>query len=98
MGTLNAQIAGLNATITDLRNQVKELTAERDRLKNQDATTGAESNATVATLTTQIETLARENAAVQKSLADEISKAGQGQSQDNAALVRVFCRLAYSNF
>jgi nucleoprotein TPR len=84
LGALNTEKSKLNAELAESQTQIKALTAERDGLKN------ATLNDSSRELTQQVESLRRENAVLEKALADEKAAkatANSEQSADQAAII-----------
>lgn len=84
---MNQQTTQLRATVTDLQNQIKAVTAERDQLKAQTAGAAGANAAEVELLQAHIQTLSSEKAALEKTLADTNAKLTGQPSEDTAALV-----------
>ena len=90
LGELNGQKAKLNETIAELEKQLKEVTAERDRLTNQAGQTATTANsAEVEALKNQLSALTREKELAAKTLSEEVEKSAKLVVQHNQALVKI---------
>ena len=84
LGQLNSEKSALNASITDLNNKLKAVTAERDLLKSTESTID-----TSRELAQQLETLRREKAEVENMLKEEKAKLPASTAPDESASIIV---------
>lgn len=90
MNRANAQLKGENTTLTQ---SLKEVTAERDQLKDAQASiTNGESSSTaeLAKVKGELESLKTLKESAEKALADEVQKSAKTISDVNASLVWTF--------
>ena len=89
LGMLNNEKSQLNATVADLRNQLKTLAAEKDALQSSTISAAAdESNAdTMKELTSRIEALVQEKSDLEKALTDERATKPQPASDPNPEFI-----------
>ncbi|KAH8108683.1 hypothetical protein DFH11DRAFT_1067215 [Phellopilus nigrolimitatus] len=84
---MNGQLSKLNETVSELRKQVKDLTAEKDQLASQSTAATTDSNVEVEALKSQLSSITQEKDSAAKLLAEELERSAKAIADHNAALV-----------
>ena len=96
MQQFNAHSTRFRETIAQLNQQVKDLTAEKERLSTQAQTTtpdagkSSETSAELELLKAKVDALTREKAEAEKALSEQIQKTDKLIAENKAALVSWF--------